>query len=190
MGGSFDPPHTGHLVLAQEAQWQLGLDRVLLVPVGVPPHKPEGSTLSAERRFALVQAAVVGSRVLEASRIEVDRPGPSYTADTLEQVAQANPGADLWFILGGDQLAGLGTWYRPERIVELARLALAMRPGTDPRPATDVADALAPGRVDRVVMPEIAVSSTMIRARLARGEPIRYLVPDGVADLLEPNPAS
>lgn len=185
MGGSFDPPHDGHLILAREAMRQLGLDQVLLVPAGSPPHKPRGCTIPAERRVALVEAAVENDEHLVVSRIEVDRPGPSYTADTLERVAAENPGADLWFILGADQLAGLATWSRPERIVTIARLAVAHRPGTGDRSVTDVELSVARGRVDRVDMPEISISSTLVRERLETGADIRDLVPAPVADLLE-----
>ncbi len=185
LGGSFDPPHDGHMALAREAARQLQLDRVLLVVAGSPPHKPDGPTLPAARRLALVQAACAGEAGIEASDLELHRDGPTYTAETLEEVAAAYPGADLWFILGADQLAGFDAWSRPERILELARLGVAMRPGSDARAAGRVARGIAAGRVDLVEMPEVPVSSTAVRERLARGESVRDLVPPGVADLLE-----
>jgi len=190
MGGSFDPPHDGHLALARAAAAQLHLDRVLLVPAAQPPHKPGGSAIPAERRMAMVSAAVHGDAVLEASSMEIDRPGPSYTADTLERLAADGPDDELWFILGADQLEGFRDWSRPGRIVELARLAVASRPGAGD-PAMDfLAGAVAAGRVDVIDMPEVPISSTEVRERLARGEDISHLVPAPVAALLHPDPAS
>jgi len=190
MGGSFDPPHDGHLALARAAAAQLHLDRVLLVPAAQPPHKPGGSTIPAERRMAMVSAAVQDDAVLEASSVEIDRPGPSYTADTLERLAADGPDDELWFILGADQLEGFRDWSRPGRIVELARLAVASRPGAGD-PAMDfLAGAVAAGRVDVIDMPEVPISSTEVRERLARGEDISHLVPAPVAALLHPDPAS
>lgn len=190
MGGSFDPPHRGHVALAGSAALQLGLDRVLLVPVGIPPHKPRGPVIPAEQRLMLVEAAVAGDPVLEASRIEIDREGPSFTADTLEEVAAAYPGADLWFILGADQLAGFGCWSRPARIVELARLAVARRPGAADPLTVDAGTVPDSGYVDMIDMPEVLISSTMVRERIGRGEGIRDLVPDAVADILDAAPPS
>ena len=190
MGGSFDPPHRGHIDLARHAARQLGLDRVLLVPVGIPPHKPDGPVIPAERRLMMVEAAAAADPVLEASRAEIDRPGPSFTVDTLERIAADHPGADLWFILGADQLAGFGHWHRPDRIVEIARLAVARRPGSaDPRDGV-AGDDPAEGRVDLIDMPEAPISSTIVRDRIARGEDIRDLVPGAVADILEDAPSS
>ena len=190
MGGTFDPPHDGHLALARAAAAQLGLDRVMLVPAAQPPHKPGGATMPAERRIAMVRAAVEDDPVLEASAEEIDREGPSYTADTLERIAAGNPGADIWFILGADQLEGFPGWNRPERIVEIARLAVASRPGAGD-PAMDfLAGAVAAGRVDVVDMPEVPISSTEVRARIARGEDVSQLVPPAVARMLRAGSAS
>jgi nicotinate-nucleotide adenylyltransferase len=142
------------------------------------------------RRLALVEAACTGDPVLAASDLELHRDGPTFTAETLEQVAADYPGADLWFILGADQLAGFASWSRPERILELARLGVAMRPGSDGRAAGEVARGIAEGRLDLIEMPEVPVSSTVVRERLARGESIRDIVPVPVADLLEPATSS
>ena len=170
--------------MATEALWQLGLDRVVLVPAGVPPHKPDGPHLPAALRARLVEAAVAGEPGLAMSSIELERPGPSFTADTLEALAAAEPGARLWFLLGADQLARLRSWRDPERIVRAARLAIAPRAGTDRPQAERLAAELAPGRADWLRIPLIGVSSSMIRARMAAGEPVRRLVPPAVEDLL------
>jgi nicotinate-nucleotide adenylyltransferase len=154
---------------------------VRLVPAGVPPHKPAGGPTAPERRAAWLEAAAAGVAGLEVSRIEVDRGGPSYTADTLEAMAAAEPGALLWFVLGADQLAGLPTWRDPERILAAARLAVVPRAGHDARA---LAGEIAPGRVDLLDVPEIGVSSSMIRERMAAGLPIRFLVPPAVEESL------
>lgn len=184
LGGSFDPPHDGHLALARAAAAQLRLDRVLLVPAGTPPHKPAGLTMPGPRRLALVRAAVNGDPVLEACDIEVERDGPSYTADTLEEIARREPAAGLWFILGADQLEGLPGWSRPDRIVELARLAVASRPGAGDPAMEALAGPFTAGRVDVIDMPEVPISSTLVRDRLGRGEDVSDLVPGPVALLL------
>lgn len=184
LGGTFDPPHLGHLIVAGEARAQLGLDRVVLVPAGLPPHKPSGPTLSAELRLRLLAAAVRGEPGLTVSRVEIDRPGPSYTADTLEAIAAGEPGAGLWFILGADQLVKLPTWRDPERILAAARLAIAPRAGVSDVEAEALAARVAPGRADWLVSPLIGISSSMVRERMAAGRPIRWLVPPAVEAVL------
>jgi len=147
-------------------------------------------TMPAQQRIDLVRAAVEDDPVLEASSEEIDRPGPSFTADTLERIAAANPGADIWFILGADQLEGFPGWSRPERIVQIARLAVASRPGAGD-PAMDfLAGAVAAGRVDVVDMPEVPISSTEVRARIARGDDVSDLVPPAVAAMLQADSSS
>ncbi len=190
MGGSFDPPHDGHVALARAAAQQLDLDRVLLVPACETPHKPGGPTMPADLRLALVRAAAAEDALLEVSTVELDRAGTSYTAETLEQVAADNPGADLWFIMGADQLEGFASWARPQRIVELARLAVAWRPGAGDPAMEHLAGPIAAGRIDVVDMPEVPISSTLVRERLARGEAIADLVPSQVARLLVHAPSS
>jgi nicotinate-nucleotide adenylyltransferase len=177
LGGTFDPPHIGHLIVASEALWQLDLDVVRLVPARTPPHKPAGEQTEPDRRAAWLEAAIAGTPGLEVSRIELDREGPSYTADTLEAMAAAEPGAALWFVLGADQLAGLPGWRDPERIIAAARLAVVPRAGHDVRA---LAERIAPGRADVLDVPEIGVSSSMVRERIAAGLPVRFLVPPEV----------
>ena len=184
LGGSFDPPHEGHIALARAAARQLALNRVLLLPAWEAPHKPGGPSMDPAFRVALVRAAVADDPVLGVSTIEIDRRGTSYTAETLEQLAGENPGADLWFVMGADQLEGFADWSRPERIAELARLAVAWRPGAGDPAMEDLAGPVAAGRIDVVDMPEVPISSTDVRARLSRGEALTGLVPPAVEQML------
>ena len=180
LGGSFDPPHLGHVVLAQEVLWQLALDEVLLVPCRRSPHKPDGHLLDPELRMRMVEAAVAGRTGLTASRLELDRQPPSFTVDTLRQLAAVVPGARLWLVVGADQLRAFSAWREPQEILRLARLA-----AVDRGPAQELPPGIDPARVDRVSMPRIDLSSTDIRARLAAGAPVWHLVPPGVAEMLE-----
>lgn len=184
LGGTFDPPHIGHLIVATEALWQLGLDEVRLVPARVPPHKAAADLAPPERRAAWLERAVAGRPGLSVSRAELEREGPSYTADTLQQMAAAEPDARLWFILGADQLPELPRWHDPERILAAARLAVVPRAGRDRAALQAVADEVAPGRVDWLDVPEIGVSSSMIRERLAAGRPVSFLVPPEIEHAL------
>jgi nicotinate-nucleotide adenylyltransferase len=182
LGGTFNPPHLGHLVCAQEAWLALGLDRVLLVPASRPPHKPVEDEPGVEHRLELCRLAVEGDPRLEVSELEVRRAGPSYTVDTLSELHSTAPDNDLFLIVGGDIAAGLRDWHEPERVLALATLAVAKRRGT---PRTTVAAALAHlkgGERTRFFrMPRIGVSSTLVRERARADLPIRYLVPEPVA---------
>ncbi len=179
----FDPPHIGHVVLANEAAWQLGLDEVRLVVTARPPHRDDG-WLDPELRVRLVERATDAHPALVASRAELDRPGVSFMVDTLSDFAAAEPHATFWLILGADQLASFARWRDPERIARLARLAVAARDGNDQADFQAVATHVAPGRVDWIQMPTVAVSSTMIRERIGAGTPVRHLVSPPVDDLL------
>ena len=170
--------------MACEARWQLALDEVRLVPARTPPHKLGREIAPPEARAAWTEAAVEGRPGLTVSRIELDREGPSYTADTLEAMAAAEPGVRLWFLLGADQLAGVPSWHDPHRILAAARLAVVAREGVDDGALTALAERVAPGRHDIVRMPAIGVSSTMIRDRLAAGEPVGHLLPPAVESAL------
>jgi nicotinate-nucleotide adenylyltransferase len=182
LGGTFNPPHVAHLVCAQEACAQLRLERVLLVPVAAPPHKEARDDPGPDVRVEMCRLAVADDDRLEVSTIEVDRGGPSYTIDTLREIHARDPGDDLTFIVGGDMAASLPTWREPQAILELARLGVAERAGVR---RADILDRLSGlGAPDRVVffdMPRLDVSSSDLRARVAAGRPIRYLVPDQVA---------
>jgi nicotinate-nucleotide adenylyltransferase len=187
LGGTFNPPHLGHLICAQEAYLQLGLDRVTLIPARVPPHKPVEDEPGAQHRLELCRLAIQGDEGRFAvSDLEIGRDGPSYTVDTLEELHSSAPDHELFLIVGGDIAAGLPSWHRPERVLSLATLAVAKRRGTS-RAAVDDALAALPGgeRTRFFRMPRIAISSTMLRERARTGQPIRYYVPDAVVDYIE-----
>jgi len=177
MGGTFDPIHLGHLAVAEEAREVLGLDRILFVPAGQPPHKPAGDVTPIEHRLAMVELAIADNPAFELSRVEVDRLGPSYTVDTVERLAAA--GDRLTVILSAETFAELPTWHEPERLFEAARVAVAPRWGY-PAPDPEWLAEAFPGREVRVSYlegPRLGVSSTALRARVAAGRSIRYLVP-------------
>jgi nicotinate-nucleotide adenylyltransferase len=186
LGGAFNPPHIGHLVCAQEALVRLELDHVLLVPVGVAPHREVEEDPGPEERAGLCELAVEGDDRLRVSRVEVEREGPSYTADTLAQLGES--GDELVLILGGDQAASLPGWHEPERVLEgCSAIAVAEREDFGAERVRGALDGL-PGARERLAffsMPAIGVSSTLVRERVRAGEPIRYLVPDRVAERVE-----
>ena len=182
LGGTFDPIHIGHLAVAEEAREALGLARVLFVPAGQPPHKVTGSVTRVGDRVAMVQLAIADNPAFELSMIEVQRDGPSYTVDTLEGLARANPEAQLHLILSAETFAELPTWHEPARLFEAARMAVVPREGY-PAPDPDWLARAFPGREDRVEYlggPRLELSSTVLRARVAAGRSIRYLVPAAV----------
>ena len=172
-------------MLAHEAAYQLGLDRVLLMPTGEAPHKRIDPEPGPEVRLELSRLAASDDELLEASDLEVRRPGPSYTVRTLEELSEAGPDDELFFLMGADVAAHLEQWREPERIVELARLGIAGRPGTLLDEVEAALERLgAKVRAEVVRMPDIGVSSTRVRRRVAEGRPIRYLVPDRVAAMI------
>ena len=186
LGGTFNPPHIGHLVCAQEAYAGLDLDRVLLAPVREPPHKAIEADPGCEHRVRLCELAVEGDERLGVTRVDADRPGPSWTVDTLRKLHADAPEHDLTFIVGGDMAYSLPTWREPEAVLELADLGVAEREGVR---RTDILERLGTlsGVVDRVrffEMPRIDVSSSYIRRQVTAGRPVRYLVPDAVADYM------
>ena len=180
-GGTFNPPHLGHLICAQEAYLQLQLDQVMLIPARVPPHKPVEEEPGAEHRLELCRLAVQRDERFTVSEIEIDRPGPSYTVDTLAELHSRAPDNELFLIVGGDIAAGFAQWHQPERVLSLATLAIAKRRGTTRRSVNAALDQLKGGeRAAFFRMPRIALSSTMIRERVRAKQPIDYLVPDPV----------
>jgi nicotinate-nucleotide adenylyltransferase len=178
LGGTFDPVHNGHLHIADALRTALNLDRVLWVPAGRPPHKSDQIVSSDRDRLAMLELALAGSATDEISSIDIDRSGPSYTADTLEILAERFPSARIFFLMGEDSLRDLPTWHHPERILRVAELAVAGRPGVE----TDLEslDLQVPGvgqRVQVVPTEEVAISSSDIRRRVRENQSIRGLVP-------------
>lgn len=188
LGGTFNPPHVAHLVCAQEAWAQLGLDRVLLLPVHTPPHKEVDGDPGVEHRVALCEAAVAGDERLGVSRAEVDVPGRSYTVDTLNKLHEARPEDQLTFIVGGDMAASLPEWREPRAILGLCTIGVAAREGVGSEQVLQRLESELPGAAGRVQffdMPRIDISSTLVRRRVAAGQPVRYLVPDAVAGYIQ-----
>lgn len=188
-GGTFDPPHLGHVRMARAAYTQLRLDRVLWVVAGQPPHKPHQPLTPLPLRLALTEAAIAHQPMFTLSRVDADRPGPHWTADTLALLARRWPEAALFFILGADSLLAFPTWRQPQVILELARLAVVRRPGVTVTEA-QLADLTAQlpslrDRLDWVEAPPADVASSDIRARILSGDPWQHLVPAGVAALIQ-----
>jgi nicotinate-nucleotide adenylyltransferase len=185
LGGAFNPPHIGHLVCAQEALAQLELDTVMFIPVSVAPHREIDADPGAEARLEMVELAVADDERFTASRVELDREGPSFTSDTLEQLRADAPDEELFLILGGDQAASLATWHEPDKVLERATLAVFERASWGLN-AINIKIGRLPGaeRVRYLEMPGIHVSSSAIRRRVREGAPIRYLVPEKVADYI------
>jgi nicotinate-nucleotide adenylyltransferase len=176
-GGTFDPPHIGHLIAAQDSLERLQLDRIRFVPAAIPPHKQSSAGLTpASLRRALVRAAVAGDPRFEVDPLELERAGPSFTVDTLRLLHERLPDARLVLLIGADQYAEFDTWQAPDAIRRLARIAVLTRTGS-PRPDGDVP-------IEHVAVTRIDVSSTEIRRRVAAGESIRYLVPRAVEAII------
>ena len=186
MGGTFDPIHVGHLAAAEEVREALALERILFMPAGIPPHKPDRIITPPAHRVAMVELAIAGNPAFELSRVEIDRTGPSYTVDTVGELQAAARAegreADLVVILSAESLRGLPTWHEPERLLGLARLAVVPRDGF-PTPGRAWVEEHFPGSEERIVFldaPRLKLSATSIRKRVAAGRSIRYLVPDAV----------
>ena len=185
LGGTFNPPHVGHLVMAQEAHAQLGLDAVVFMPVFAPPHKELPDDPGPDARLEMCRVATAKDERFGVSRIEIERGGASYTVDTLRAIHEHAPEDELTFIVGGDQARGLPDWREPEAILGLATLAVAERDGIARQEIVDRVDPLRGS--ERVVffdMPRLDVSSSDIRRRVRETRPIRYLVPDDVVRLI------
>lgn len=177
-GGTFDPIHTAHIEIGRAALAQADLDRVLFVVACVPPHKQDQTDASAEDRYAIVEAALASEPGMEASRVELDRDGVSYTADTLETLHEQHPGAELFLIIGMDSLIDLPRWREPDRILKLARLLVVPRPGEWHAPAE------LDGKYDVLDFAPVDVSSTDVRARIASGQGLDGALPDAAVKLI------
>jgi nicotinate-nucleotide adenylyltransferase len=186
LGSAFNPPHLGHLALAQEALWQLDLERVVLMPTGEAPHKRIADDPGREQRLAMTRLAAADDARFSVSTLEVERDGPSYTFETLQMLAQENEETELVFVMGADAAVGLESWREPARVVELARLAVARRSGISDADVAAVMRSLgADGGATMLEMPQFGVSSSAVRERAAAGRPLRYLVPESVARFIE-----
>lgn len=182
LGGTFDPIHHGHLLAAEETRHQLALARVLFLPAGKPPHKPDWPISAIQHRLRMVELAIAENPHFSISRVDVDRSGPSYTVDTLKLLrAEVGPGPVLFFIMGADLLVNILDWYQPQRLIELCQLAVVGRP----RIEVDLPqlERQLPGLTDRihqVQMPHLEISSSNLRARVRDGRSISYMVPAAV----------
>ncbi len=181
-GGTFDPPHYGHLALAETARVQLGLARVLFVPAGRPPHKARRALSPVVHRVAMVEAAIADNEGFALSRVDVDRPGPHFTVETLALLREAHPQVEGWyFLMGEDSLRDFSHWYRPQEIV--TQSVLAVMPRGEGGPALEAWQARYPflrGRCVGLDVPPIHLAATALRRRVRLGLPLRYLVPPAV----------
>jgi len=191
LGGTFDPIHIAHLAVAEEARETLGLEGVLFIPAGLPPHKLDRTITPGEDRLAMIRLAIDGNHAFAASRMELDRDGPSYTVDTLaalrDERSAAGKTPDLVLILSAEALIDFASWRDPQRVLELATLAVAPRDGFPDATRASI-DRDFPGLGDRVLLlggPRLRVSASELRARAAARRSVRYLVPDAVAAYID-----
>jgi nicotinate-nucleotide adenylyltransferase len=182
MGGTFDPIHHGHLVAASEVQSWFDLDEVVFVPTGEPWQKADRAVSPPEHRYLMTVIATAANPRFEVSRVDIERSGPTYTIDTLRDLSVAHPDADLYFITGADAMAALLTWREHDELFELAHFVGCTRPGHEMNEQTLAG--LPQDRITLVEIPALAISSTDCRARVESGEPVWYLVPDGVVQYI------
>lgn len=190
MGGTFDPLHYGHLVAAEMARYAFDLEKVVFIPTGNPPHKVGRKITSAEARFQMVSLATEDNAFFEVSRIEIERPGHSYTVDTLRDLKRLYSGSELYFITGSDAFREIFTWKDVEEILRLSHFIGASRPGFDPEEFLHDIQREYPKFFERMHLlevPALAISSTDIRSRVKRGQSIRYLLPESVRLFIEEN---
>ena len=185
-GGTFDPVHQGHLVIAEQVAHTLGLARVIFVPGGIPPHKPASSIkASAEDRLSMIEAAIAGNVKFSVDRVEIDAGRPMYSVETVPLIKERHEGDEWSFIAGADEVSNLLSWKEPDRLLEEATMVAATRPGYDVSNLDHLAEALE--NFEKIIPVEctlIDISATGIRRILAEGKSIRYLVPDGVHEII------
>ncbi|HRQ32335.1 MAG TPA: nicotinate-nucleotide adenylyltransferase [Anaerolineales bacterium] len=186
-GGTFDPPHLGHLILASEAQSQLELDRLLWILTPIPPHKLNQQITPTEHRLAMVNLAIGDNPLFELSRVELDRPGPHYTLNTIRLIAEQNPGAEIILIIGGDSLRDLPTWREPREIVAACHeIGVMKRPHENA--VLDELERDLPGiraKIHYVDTPLLEIASRELRNRIAEGRSVRYYLPTSVREYIE-----
>lgn len=191
MGGTFDPIHLGHLVAAEAARACFGMSEVIFVPSGNPPHKSDRRVSNSEHRYLMTVLATAENPFFRVSRVEIDRKGPSYTADTIMELRrEIGPEAKLYFITGADAVMELMTWSRPDEILRQCQLVAATRPGYPPADVDRLHKSIPAAGADRVhtlEVPALAISSSDIRRRVLKGEPIKYLVPEAVEHYIAKN---
>lgn len=184
LGGTFDPIHHGHLFIAEEARVRFALEKVLFIPNGRPPHKQDYALTPAQHRLAITELAIQSNPAFACSPMETQRPGPSYTIETLTLLSEQHPEAELFYITGIDAVAEIQTWMRPEEVIRRATFIAVTRPGFD---ADLLRERLPETYLQRILVldtTELGISSTDIRARIREGRPARYLTPDSVLDYI------
>jgi nicotinate-nucleotide adenylyltransferase len=185
-GGTFNPPHIGHLILAETAADSLGLDRVYFTPAADPPHKVGQPRAGVNHRLRMVELAIGGNPRFQLSRMDIDRPGPHYTADTVQLFQEQHPGAELYFLMGSDSLRDLLDWHRPQDLVAACYLVVMSRPVVPPD--MDLLFGALPDLRHKLIYihsPEIEISSTNIVARLQHGQSVRYRLPENVQEYIQ-----
>jgi nicotinate-nucleotide adenylyltransferase len=176
-GGTFDPPHYGHLIAAQDAIVELELDKVLFIPAAVPPHKAQQPITAPDVRLRMIRAAVAGDQRFEVSDVELQRTGPSFTIDTLKDLHAEHPGDTLYLLLGVDQVREFQTWRQPDEVLQQAALVMLARAGIEEVPGGDIV-------YKTVAVTRVDISSTLVRERVKAGRPVRYLVPPAVEKII------
>jgi nicotinate-nucleotide adenylyltransferase len=189
-GGSFDPIHLGHLILAEQCREQASLDQVWFVPNSQSPLKPDGTTATDRQRCEMIEFAIAGHEAFYLSKLELERGGTSYTVDTLTEIAAKQPDDELFFLMGGDSLDSFGKWHQPEEILKLAAPLIVNRPGSDPIDLSKLsayvdADRLASFESLQLESPLIEISSSDLRTRLANKQTVRYQIPRAVEKFIE-----
>jgi nicotinate-nucleotide adenylyltransferase len=187
LGGTFDPPHIGHLILAEYSVEALELERLLFVPAADPPHKLLETRIPIQHRLAMLERAIADNRNFEMSRVDIDRPGPHYSVDMVRIVQTQFPDAELYFVMGGDSLRDLPKWHRPQDIIKLCKLAVMRR--SDEHIYPTMHEDVLPGLAERVIIVDapllgIWISSTHVIERLRQGKTARYVVPDAVLNYI------
>ncbi|MGB2960524.1 MAG: nicotinate-nucleotide adenylyltransferase [Bacteroidota bacterium] len=177
-GGTFDPPHMGHLIVAEHVREELGLDRVVFVPCSTPPHKQENEITAGHHRMEMVRLAIAGNPAFDDSDMELVRGGVSYTVETLLEFSKQHPDWELFFLVGMDNIGDFYTWLKPERILELSVIVVVKRPGYEFPGELAIPDAVV------CEVPDIEIGSRVIRERVREGRSIRHLVPDSVLDFI------
>lgn len=186
LGGTFDPPHLGHLILGEYAVDALGLAELVYMPAADPPHKQGQVRLNATHRVAMLERALRDNDRFSISRLDLDRPGPHYTLDTVRLLHAQQPETEIYFVMGGDSLRDLPKWHRPQDLMQLCQFVVMRRPSDGARP--DMHEAVLPGLAQRVTMldaPQLEISSTAIVERIRQGRSVRYLVSDAVLAYIE-----